>query len=287
MVSDNYRQAFKAAIARIYHANGAVVGAGFLVTNRRLFTCAHVVEAALGMTIQDAPTDLIYLDFPLILPGQKIKAKVIYWSAQDSLDIAGLELESQPPDACHPVRLVCGDNLWNHPFQIFGFPSQRDFGVWAAGILQDRLANGWVQMEGIKVQGYPVQSGFSGAPVWDESLNGVVGMAVAAEKKQEEAKAAFMIPNSILGSAWADTQQWIEYQQPQSENLLNSVPSFHQVKLKVLQNHLAVLLAKYEAAYNQLNFTLNQADVISIKEQIKLIEQEIVEKEKEVIVLSV
>jgi polyhydroxyalkanoate synthesis regulator phasin len=221
MVSSNYRQAFKSAIARIYHANGMVVGAGFLVANGQLLTCAHVVTAALGLptTTQEAPTEWLDLDFPLIAPGQKVKANVVFWrpvqleplnSSETGEDIAGLALEGSPSVDCQPVRLVSADDLWAHPFQIFGFPSQRDEGIWASGVIRDRLANGWVQIEDIKAQGHPVQPGFSGAPIWDEQVEGVVGMAVAADKKREETRTAFMIPTSILSRAWTALGQSVQ-----------------------------------------------------------------------------
>ena len=71
---DNYRQVFRSAIARVYHQNGAVVGAGFLVSSRYILTCAHVVTTALGViSTENLPSDLIELDFPLISPGQKIR----------------------------------------------------------------------------------------------------------------------------------------------------------------------------------------------------------------------
>ncbi|GJD16803.1 peptidase S1 and S6, chymotrypsin/Hap [Rivularia sp. IAM M-261] len=280
----NYRQAFKSAIARVYSSSGAVVGAGFLVSNRHLLTCAHVVTAALGISLAtaEAPSDLVDLDFPLILPEQKVKAKVVFWgSPQGNNDIAALELE-QPSNGYGAVKLVSNDNFWNHPFQIFGFPSQRDFGVWASGVLRDKTAQGWVQMEDIKTQGYQVQPGFSGAPIWDENLEGVVGMAVAAEKKREEVKAAFMIPTSMLASAWQDLTESIVSHQVQSVDSLDSLPSFRQVKIKALKNNLKVLIAKYEAAYNQLNFTLSQADAVSIREQIKILEGDIIQREEEI-----
>jgi Trypsin-like peptidase domain/Effector-associated domain 9 len=282
---NNYRQAFKSAIARVYSSNGAVVGAGFLVSNRHLLTCAHVVTTALGMLLAtvEAPSGLVDLDFPLILPEQKVKAKVVFWgSPQGDNDIAALELEHQPPNGYGAVRLVKSDNFWNHPFQIFGFPSQRDFGVWASGVLRDKTAQGWVQIEGIKTQGYQVQPGFSGAPIWDENLEGVVGMAVAAEKKREEAKAAFMIPTSMLAAAWQDLTQWIVLNQAQYVDSSDSLPSFRQIKLKALQKHFTVLVTKYEAAYNQLNFTLSQADIVTIREQIRVIENEITQVEQEI-----
>jgi hypothetical protein len=218
MVENNYRQAFKSAIARIHSKNGAIVGAGFLVADHQLLTCAHVVTAALGLptTIQEAPADWIELDFPLTAPGQKVKAKVAFWrsvqlqplnSPEEGEDIAGLVLEGSPPRGCQPVRLVSPSELWAHAFQIFGFPAQRDDGIWASGVIRDHLANGWVQIEDIKAQGHPVQPGFSGAPIWDEQVEGVIGMAVAADKKRDETKTAFMIPTSILTKAWSELEQ--------------------------------------------------------------------------------
>ncbi len=143
MVNTNYRQAFKSAIARIYHANGAIVGAGFLVAEGHLLTCAHVVTAALGidLTTAEAPETLLEVDFPLIAPGQKVWARVNFWRSvqseggialADGEDIAGLRLERAAPQGCKAVRLVMADELWSHGFQIFGFPNKRDEGIWAA-----------------------------------------------------------------------------------------------------------------------------------------------------------
>ncbi|GAK49823.1 peptidase S1 and S6, chymotrypsin/Hap [Candidatus Moduliflexus flocculans] len=51
------------AIARIF-AQRVPVGAGFLVSPRYLLTCAHVVEAALGLPkyAPDAPTQRVEFD---------------------------------------------------------------------------------------------------------------------------------------------------------------------------------------------------------------------------------
>jgi hypothetical protein len=100
----NPNDGFKASITRIFHTNGAVVGAGFLVSGQYVLTCAHVVTAALGISgnIIEAPTGSIDLDFPLVAPGQKIKAQVVFWRPVNPLavgeDIAGLRLEGELPN---------------------------------------------------------------------------------------------------------------------------------------------------------------------------------------------
>ena len=53
----------------------------------------------------------------------------------------------------------------------------------------------------LKEAGYRVEPGFSGAAIWDEVLDGVAGMAVAAES-QPGARAAFIIPTDVLVAAW-------------------------------------------------------------------------------------
>jgi Effector-associated domain 9/Trypsin-like peptidase domain len=291
-VNNNYSQTFKGAIARIYHANGAVVGAGFLVSDRHLLTCAHVVAAALSIpeNTQSKPTGYIELDFPLIAPGQKVKSKVVFWQpvnpSQSGEDIAGLELEGILPIGIQPVSLVAAEDYWEHSIRIFGFPKGHDRGIWATATLRDRTANNWVQLDAIAAQNRSVEKGFSGAPIWDESLQGVVGMAVAAEKRREDVTAAFMIPTSILQGAWLDLDRWMAQYSSTVRDAIDSLPSFRQVKLKALKSHYSILCEKYEAAYNQLSSTLNATDTVIINQQIKGIETEINKVEQEINSLS-
>ena len=201
------------AIARISNSNGEVVGAGFLVAEKHILTCAHVVNAALGkpLTALEEPIGEVYLDFPQVAPGKKITARVVRWipvpsgtstSSEEGADIAALELNSTPPDNAQPVRLVTAEKLWGHRFRLFGFPAKHDNGVWTHGELRQPISGGRVQMEVVQGTAYRVESGFSGAPVWDEQLDGVAGMTVTAEKQRADVKAAFIIPATQLIEAW-------------------------------------------------------------------------------------
>ncbi|MBW4680128.1 MAG: SUMF1/EgtB/PvdO family nonheme iron enzyme [Microcoleus vaginatus WJT46-NPBG5] len=202
----------ESSVVRIYSKSGKVVGAGFLVSSKYILTCAHVVNDALGIArnTQEQPDGVINLDFPLLAVEQRFTAKVIFWQPvnpnQKFEDIAGLELETEIPDTAQPAQLVTSEDLWGHPFRVLGFPRGQPNGVSASGVLRGRIANGWVQLEDVKQPGYRLEPGFSGAPVWDEELKGVAGMAVAAEMDTARAdvKAAFMIPTSILVNAWSD-----------------------------------------------------------------------------------
>lgn len=193
----------ESAIVRFRSTGDNVVGVGFLVTDRHVLTCAHVVAAALRLRhgTPDVPQADLQLDFPLLAPGQVSTARVVHWQAD--ADVAGLELDGQPPSGASPVRLVTAGDLWGHSFRAFGFPSGYERGVWASGVLRGRQADGWLQIEDVKQTGYLVAPGFSGGPVWDDVLDGVVGMIVAADT-HERVKAAFLIPADVLAAAWPD-----------------------------------------------------------------------------------
>lgn len=202
------------SIVRIRKSNGTVVGAGFLVQERYVLTCAHVVAQALGISLYTSEKPLeVHLDFPNINPGEILKARVVIWREvqednsspppEDGEDIAVLKLETAPPVGAVPVPLLSKNKLEGHRFAAFGFPDGHDNGVWAYGILCGRQGAGWVQIEAEKEPGFRVEPGFSGTPIWDKKLKGIVGIAVAADLERIEAKVAFMIPTELLVKAWS------------------------------------------------------------------------------------
>ena len=144
------------------------------------------------------------LDFPLIPPRTLFTAKVVLWCpplSDGRGDIAGLELQREPPAGAELVRFAPAEDVWEHPFRVFGFPTGYDDGVWATGRLLGRQATDWVMIEDVKAQGFGVAPGFSGTPVWDTQLLGVVGMVVAASRPTD-LKAAFVLPLDVLMAAW-------------------------------------------------------------------------------------
>jgi S1-C subfamily serine protease len=272
-----YFQAFKLSIARIFAVNNEVMGAGFLVSERHVLTCAHVVAAALGLpsTTAAMPEDVVEFDMPLLAGGQRVKGKLVFWQpvnpGQVGEDIAVLEVEiGSLPSGAQAVRLMVADEPWEHKFRIFGFPEDRDDGIWASGVLRERQGAGWVQLEDLNAQGYAIEKGFSGAPVWDEELEAVVGMAVAADRDRVAAKAAFMIPISVVMSAGAMLGRVVLPKAPSQ-----SISSFQEVKCRALVKSLKILYAQYEEAYNQRSSTLNAADRPILDVQIEQFEERI------------
>ena len=197
---------FESSIVRIRTTSGKVVGAGFLVAERQVLTCAHVVASALSLRddTPETPQAEVYLDFPLVAAAHLLTAQVILWQPprqEGSGDIAGLEIKGELPAGVRPIRLVATEDLWGHAFRAFGFPAGHDDGIWGTGVLRARTAAGWLHIEDVKETGYRVEPGFSGGAVWDEQLDGVAGMAVAADTRAN-VKAAFIIPANVLVTAW-------------------------------------------------------------------------------------
>jgi len=200
------QESLDASLVRIRTVDGRVVGAGFLAGERQVMTCAHVVVQAMGLSDHpaDAPQGLVSLDFPFVAPRTLLTARVVLWCpalSDGSGDIAGLELQSEPPAGAEVVHFAPAGDVWEHPFRAFGFPVGFDDGVWATGHMLGRQATGWVMIEDVKAQGHGVVPGFSGTPVWDTQAKGIVGMVVAASRPVD-IKAAFVIPLDVLVAAW-------------------------------------------------------------------------------------
>ncbi|MFJ4539372.1 trypsin-like peptidase domain-containing protein [Streptomyces tibetensis] len=193
------------------------MGLGFLVTDELALTCAHVINAALGTSLGTEPAAdaRIALKLPLLrapagstpddaasgAPG--VTASVECWIPPRSSgagDVAVLRLDAVVRGG-RPIRLVDAPDVWKHPARVFGLPAGRRGGVWHSAVLRARQADGWVQAD-LAGGGYRVSAGFSGSPVWDEELRGVVGMMALAEK--DEPPASYLIPTADLLDAWPE-----------------------------------------------------------------------------------
>ncbi|MFC9247406.1 trypsin-like peptidase domain-containing protein [Streptomyces sp. NPDC057136] len=205
-------QSLDAAVLRVFDARRQPVGVGFLVSDTLALTCAHVVSAALGAPpgTPPEPGARVRIDLPLVPApaggaAPYSTAVVELWvpprasggESSGAADIAVLRLETPLPGA-GPVRLVAAEELWGHRVRAFGLPAGRAGGVWHAGVLRARQADGWVQAD-LAGSGYPVSRGFSGGPVWDDRLAGVVGMVAVAESGQPPV--SYLIPTSGLLAA--------------------------------------------------------------------------------------
>lgn len=206
------------SIVRILNERNQVIGAGFLVPERHVITCAHVIISASGVppNIQSISDQQVHLDF-VAVPRALLMARVTHWYSMDKEDIAVLELEGDPPDGTQPARLVISNNFWGHKFQAFGFPMGFDDGIWSSGELQEVVESaGLVQMESSR-EGAFVGGGFGGAPVWDMQLSGVIGMCYSHESRPTS-KLAFMKPISSVVEVWPELNKYVVQADKPSED---------------------------------------------------------------------
>jgi V8-like Glu-specific endopeptidase len=186
-------------------ADERVVGAGFVVGEDWVCTCAHVVAEALDVDARSPVAPAGEVPLQAYRDGRRLTGEVReVWVPARGEDDEG---ETNPHDiallwapgvgsALPAVRLVVPEALAGRRFDVCGFPGGEPAGVWAHGTLGQRRANQTVQVQG-EGAGVRVQPGYSGAPVWDPRERGVVGMVVSAWR-DAAAQAAFVIPVDAL-----------------------------------------------------------------------------------------
>lgn len=183
---------------------GRPCGAGLLADPTHVVTCAHVVNTALGRDVRavDRPEATIAVAFPYAGRAGR-QGRVVVWRPVRAAggDVAVLELvEPAPPEAA-PVRLVAAATLVDHAFVVWGFPQGGAGEMLAEGVLSRRRGDDLVQMQA--GDGQPVRAGYSGAPVWDEVLRGVVGIVTSSDP-DATTRTAYLLPSDVIAGAWPD-----------------------------------------------------------------------------------
>ena len=90
-------------------------GMGFLVGQKHVLTCAHVVNACMGKDIETKarPSNRILLELAFADPAQRVKSRVVGWSPYKKKspergdDIALLELAEPAGGGALPVSRGC------------------------------------------------------------------------------------------------------------------------------------------------------------------------------------
>ncbi|MET9729561.1 trypsin-like peptidase domain-containing protein [Streptomyces sp. NPDC006458] len=176
---------------------GREVGAGFLVSSRRVLTCAHVVR--FGDTAE------ITVSFPGRRDLGGITASVAVhggWrgGVTDPGDLAVLELAREVPLA--PAVFAPPDAEYGGELVAYGFPKGYDEGMLASyrALPGPRISDEWVQLEATAAHGQPLVAGFSGAAV-TLADGGVVGM-VSAVAGARGVHAGRMLPSEVMARYW-------------------------------------------------------------------------------------
>ncbi len=200
-------------------------GAGVLISDQYILTCAHVVKeclAAEGNKLGDPLQEAISLTFPFSKENINYKAKVIFYEKPNnqSGDVAGLQLLNSKPEDTSPTVLHATSEFWGKEFRIFGFPQPYNEGIWASGEFRDEAASGWIQVDDNQ-QGRGIRQGFSGGGVWHSELGCIVGIMSAATTI---GKTGFLIPTYILNKVWDKVRIPKEFSLKEPDTNLPNLP---------------------------------------------------------------
>ena len=194
----------ESCLVRIHSADG-IVGAGFLVSENHVVTCAHVVTSALKCPADEIVNKRVILDFPLVEGVPKTSAVVQFSSCVEGhseSDIAGLKLCKGKAllNGSAPTRLVKLRGYRGRVVDLFGCPPDHPKGDWILdAVLSNPVHSSRVQLEIRGNLANPVRPGFSGGPVWDKNELAIVGMIVEANEKYGTGE---MIPVTVLAETW-------------------------------------------------------------------------------------
>lgn len=180
---------------------GRETGAGFLVSERHVLTCAHVVR--------DSGVAGVAVSFPHRRELGAVAAVVGAhggWSGRDdhSGDLAVLELDRAVP--IPPAGFAAPDDAYLEPrprLVAYGFPRGYAEGTIAEyrATAAQLIADEWVQLEAWSAHGQPLAPGFSGAAVTLADSGLVVGM-VSAVAGAAGVRNGRMLPAPVMARYW-------------------------------------------------------------------------------------
>ncbi|WP_320773269.1 trypsin-like peptidase domain-containing protein [Streptomyces sp. CRN 30] len=198
--------------AAAWHARiecGRDVGAGFLVADRLLLTCAHVVR--------EHEDEKVTVYFPGRGDLGDLPARVVHrggWSEESPRgDLAVVELER--PVSLRPAVLAPPEDTDRYGrgahLIAYGFPVHFDEGTLARyqAVPGPLIADEWVQLEALSAHGQTLQEGFSGAGV--ALADGtVVGMVTSTAGEH----VGRMLPVAVLARHWPGLEELLSPDRP-------------------------------------------------------------------------
>ncbi|MGA5581672.1 trypsin-like peptidase domain-containing protein [Streptomyces thermodiastaticus] len=181
---------------------GPRTGSGFLVTDRHVLTCAHVVhgaqEDAVGVTFAHGRH-----------AEREVTARVVGhggWAGHDTDpgDLAVLELDRAVE--LKPAEFAAPSDAYGDPPRrliAYGFPRHYDEGTLAEyrATTDQLIAGEWVQLEAWAGHGQPLAPGFSGAAVTLADTGQVVGM-VSSAARHLDVRNGRMLPAHVMARYW-------------------------------------------------------------------------------------
>ena len=193
-------------------------GVGFVIDDRHIVTCAHVVNIALGreQRSQDKPgeNDWVEVDFPLLGDAEYAPSRVCrvdVWVPPPATglsggDVAGLVLTNDDlPNGAGPARLSDLASAQDAMVYVFGFPGdppRTRNGAWAVHRFRGVVGAGTIQIDAEMDSAIRAQAGYSGSPVVVSNGSGDSVIAMLAVTSRGDHRDAYAIPIRRLAAAW-------------------------------------------------------------------------------------
>jgi PAS domain S-box-containing protein len=196
-------------------------GVGFVVGERQIVTCAHVVNIALGRELRarekPSPDKDIQVFFPMLgnAEGAPVRVcRVAAWQPppQPELpgaDVAGLLLTGEGlPAGAAPARLITPASDHDVAVELFGYPgnpARTRNGAWAEHLFRGPVGGGVIQLDARSESALRAQPGYSGSPavLADDDGDAVIGM-LAVASMAGAARDAYALPLQHLVDAWPE-----------------------------------------------------------------------------------
>ena len=184
-------------IVQIIRHDGIVAGTGVIISNNLIATCAHVIK-----NMGSGPGNKVRVCF--CLNGKECNAVVMpeRWHGLDKEDLSILQLEDELTSDVKALSLGSSAGVNGHKVCTFGFPAVGEIkGIWGHGEILGKVTERGNSL--LQIDSNEITAGFSGAPLWDNSKNRVIGIIVGAIRNDSLGKlknVAFAIPSEILQS---------------------------------------------------------------------------------------
>jgi cellulose synthase operon protein C len=249
------RPAWQVRIRR--SAAAAPVGAGVLCNDGQVVTCAHVISPSQSSA---SPMEPVYVEFQFAGWHEPIPATVVPggWMPERpdrSGDVGVLRLHGPPPDGALPAPLCYSEaGVWDHRYRAYGYPRGHErTGVWSKGIVVGAAEVEWLQLQADSALGFALEGGFSGAPVWDENLDAVIGIVVTRERPRGDKgdpRIGFAIPVEVIEQHWPPLGQSVGPRPSPAQATPLPEETAHLLRLLGIHERSVRILEEQEARYS-------------------------------------